>query len=382
MQPVIRVALLATVVDFGGIESVLLTLLRHMGPGVKLFPLLFTRRDKKANYFFESLDALNVPYDTIYVDTSRYKYVNPIRNISETIARFRKQRFDLIHSHGYRADLIGLVIAKYFSLPIVSTCHGFISIDQRLSLYNKLDIFLLRYFNRVIAVSERMKIDLVEKGIDDIQIQVITNAVSEQTRSDTAAIRREMRARMGIGNEEFVFGFVGRLSEEKGLAYLVEAMKQRSKRDDPWRLVLLGEGAHRSVLDQAIRDAGIEGKVFFAGFQNSTVAWYPMMDAFVLPSLSEGTPMALLEAMTNGLPIIATSVGGIPAILSCGENGILVPPTDPYALLDAMRSVAENKELRDRLSTGAIRSIRRHYSVGNWITKVAEVYTTTLQQTQ
>lgn len=382
MQPVIRVALLATVVDFGGIESVLLTLFRHMVPGVELFPLLFTRTDKEANYFFESLDVLNVPYDIIYVDTSKYKYVNPIRNIGETIARFRKQRFDLIHSHGYRADLIGLVTSKYFSLPIVSTCHGFISIDQRLSVYNKLDIFLLRYFNRVIAVSERMKNDLVAKGLDDKKIQLITNAVSQQPRSDTAAIRREARARMGIGEEEFVFGFVGRLSEEKGLDYVVEAMKQRSQKDDPWRLVLLGEGPHRSTLDQAVRDAGLEDKVLFVGFQNFTASWYPMMDAFVLPSLTEGTPMALLEAMANGLPVIATSVGGIPAVLSSGENGILVPPADPDGLFDAMRSIAENDDLRTRLSIGAIASIRRDYSVRKWIKKVVEVYTTTLQQTR
>lgn len=379
VQSVIRVALLATVVDFGGIERVLLTLLRRMEPGIELFPILFTRTEAKGNCFLKSLETLKIPYHTIYVNTSRYKYLNPLRNIGETIARLKGGRFDLIHTHGYRADLIGLVVSKYFSLPIVSTCHGFISTDRQLSFYNRLDIFLLRYFNRVIAVSDRMKGDLVEKGIDEKKIQMITNAVWDGPRSDTAGIRRETRSRMGIEEEEFVFGFVGRLSEEKGLDSLIEALKRWSMKGDPWRLVLLGDGPRRGVLEQSVRDFGLADKMLFAGFQSDTAGWYAAFDAFVLPSLTEGAPMALLEAMANGLPVIATSVGGVPALLSKGENGMLVPPGDPEKLLEAMRSIAGDRDLRTRLSGGALRSIQRNHDVRDWIKKVIEVYTAAVQ---
>jgi glycosyltransferase involved in cell wall biosynthesis len=382
MQRAPRVALLATIVDFGGIERVLLTLLRHIGAEIELFPVLFTRAEARRNYFFKSLEALGVPYDTIDLSSSRYKYLNPLRNIGETIARFKAGRFDLIHTHGYRADLIGLVVSKYCGLPIVSTCHGFISIDWHLSMYNRLDVFLLRYFNRIIAVSERMKRELVEKGINEDKIQVITNAVWNESRSDTERIRSETRLRMGIGEDEFVLGFVGRLSEEKGLNYLVEAVKQWTPKDNRWRLVLVGDGPQRSALEQAVRDFGLAGKVLFAGFQSNTAAWYPAMDAFVLPSLTEGTPMVLLEAMANGIPVIATAVGGVPAIISSGESGILVPPADPLGLLAAMQSVARDRDLRTRLCISATQLIRRDHSVSSWIKKVTEVYTTTLQRRQ
>lgn len=380
MQPAIRIALLATVVDFGGIERVLLTMLRNMDTEIELTPILFTRTDTKEKSFFDFLRDLHVPHDMIYVNTSRVKYINPLRNIVEAIACFRRKRFDLIHTHGYRADLIGLIVSKCFSLPIVATCHGYISNDRHLNLYNGLDVFLLRYFDRVIAVSDRMKKDLVGKRVDKGKIHVITNAVWDAAVADTNGIRSKIRSRLGIGDREFVFGFVGRLSEEKGLDYLVEAVKRLPTGGEGWRLILLGEGPQRGLLEKEVQGCGLGDKVLFVGFQADTAAWYPAMDAFVLPSLTEGTPMALLEAMANGLPVIASSVGGVPAILSSGENGILVPPADPTGLVEAMQAVAGSRELRMKLSDGAIRSVRENHDVNSWIRKVSEVYRMMLQE--
>jgi glycosyltransferase involved in cell wall biosynthesis len=373
----LRVALLATVVDFGGIERVLLTLLRHMEKDVKLWPLLYTRGDGKPNPFLESLVASGVSYQAIHVDASKWKYLNPLRNIGETLAQLGAGHFDLIHTHGYRADLIGFIAARRFGIPIVSTCHGFISIDRHLSLYNRLDIFVLRYFDRVIAVSERMKRDLVEKGVDARRIQVIANAIQIAPEADRERTRRTTRTRMGIGEEEFVFGFVGRLSEEKGLRYLLEAFSRCKAADARWRLVLVGDGPQREALDKTVHDLGLVAKVDFAGFQRDTAAWYYAMDAFVLPSLTEGTPMVVLEAMAHGVPVIATSVGGLPSVITSGENGILVRPAEPSELLKAMRSIAGNRELRRRLCGNAADAIRRDYGVDDWIRKVSQVYAAT-----
>lgn len=380
MQRRLRVALLATVVDFGGSERVLLTLLQNMQADVVLCPVLFTRGENEGNHFLESLEARKVPYDAIAVDASRFKYINPLRNIGEAIDRIKGRNFDLIHSHGYRADFIGLIVSRYLGLPIVSTCHGYISTDWRLSFYNRLDTFLLRYFNRVIAVSESMRADLIERGVAEDKIQVVANAVLVESRSDSAQNRREIRLRLGIEPDEFVFGYIGRLSEEKGLGYLIEALKGWEPKDFRWRLVLVGDGPNRSPLEDAVRSHELTERVFFAGFQPDTAAWYPAMDAFVLPSLTEGTPMALLEAMAIGLPVIATSVGGVPALVSNGENGILVPPSDPSSLQGAMQSIARDGDLRRRLCSRALDLIRRDYNVPDWIRNVTEIYATTLQE--
>jgi glycosyltransferase involved in cell wall biosynthesis len=313
----------------------------------------------------------------MHVDASRWTYLNPLRNIRETLAHLRADRFDLVHTHGYRADLIGFIAARRLGIPIVSTCHGFISIDRHLSLYNRLDVFLLRHFNGVIAVSERMKRDLVEKGVDAGRIQVIANAIQIEPAADGEETRRTTRARIGIGPEDFVFGFVGRLSEEKGLRYLLEAFRQCKPGDGRWRLVLVGDGPQRGALEKTVHDLGLVAKVAFAGFQSDTAAWYHAMDAFVLPSLTEGTPMVVLEAMAHGVPVIATSVGGLPAVIASGENGILVRPAQPSELLGAMRSIAGNRELRRRLCGNAADAVRRDYGVDDWIRKVSQVYAAT-----
>jgi glycosyltransferase involved in cell wall biosynthesis len=377
VQRSLRVALLATVVEFGGIERVLLTLLQHMPADIELCPLLFTRKQAKPNHFLDGLEALKVPYDTIAIDTSRYKYFNPLKNIGEAITRFRSARYDLIHSHGYRANLIGFALSRYFGVPIVSTCHGYISTDWHLSLYNRLDVYLLRYFNHVIAVSERLKTDLVQKGVDERKIRVVTNALQDACGSDRATLRAQTRRRIGIEEGEFVFGFVGRLSEEKGIAHLLEALKQWTSGASRWRLVLVGDGPDRAQLERTARAFDLGERVIFAGFQTDTAQWYSAMDAFVLPSLTEGTPMVLLEAMASGLPLIATAVGGVPAMIRNGENGLLVPPANPMRLLEAMQATAANRELRERLSVGAAGSVRRDHSVAAWIEQVADVYTAT-----
>jgi len=380
MRPTLRVALFATVVDFGGIERVLLNLFEHIDPGIRLFPILFTRLETRTNYFMKRVEALQIPHAVIYVNESRYKYWNPLKNIREVISYSRGKQFDLIHTQGYRADLIGLVASKYFRLPIVSTCHGFISNDKNLSFYIKLDVFLLKYFNQIIAVSEKMKQELISKGVDEKKVQVITNAVWDGARSDTTEIRKETRSRLGIRGEEFVFGFVGRLSEEKGVDYLLEAVKQGLAIGNPWRLILVGDGSQRALLEQTVQNAGLTDQVIFAGFQNNTANWYPAMDAFVLPSLTEGTPMALLEAMANGIPAIATSVGGVPALLTNAENGLLVPSASPVRLVEAMRSLAGDHQLRARLSANAIRTIQRDHDIKSWVKKVSEVYISTAQK--
>ena len=382
MQRRLRVALLATVVEFGGIERVLLTLLKHMRVDIELCPLLFTRSKTKRNHFLESLEALKVPYDTIALDASRSKYLGPLKNLGEAIARFRRSRYDLIHTHGYRADVIGFAVSRYFSLPIVATCHGYISTDWHLRLYNKLDLYVLRHFNRVIAVSEQMKKDLVQTGVDESRIRVITNALQDESGSDRTKLRDQTRRQLGIREGEFVFGFVGRLSEEKGLAHLLQALKHWTSAARPWRLVIVGDGPHRAELERAVRALDMNERVIFAGFQTHTTRWYSAMDAFVLPSLTEGTPMVLLEAMASGLPIIASCVGGVPELISSGENGLLVPSANPMRLLEALQLIAANPDLGQRLSVNAASSVRSNHGVAAWIKQVADVYTAALHVAQ
>lgn len=380
MSRPIRVVLLTTSIEFGGIERFLLNLVRHMGGGVEFSVVVFTRSDTKDKTFFDHLQALGVRYEAIYVDAFKPKYLNALRNVAEVGAVLRSREFDLIHSHGYRADVIGLILSKLLGLPLVSTCHGFIFNDRRLRMYIGLNVFLLRYCATVIAVSATMKQDLVTKGVRASKIRVVTNAVCSVTGGSNRVSRREVRSREGFEDSDFVFGYVGRLSEEKGLDHLMRAACSLSAEKRTARLLIVGDGPRRETLEQFVRDHRLDDRVAFVGFQSDTSDWYSAMDAFVLPSLTEGTPMALLEAMAHGLPVIATSVGGVPAVLTNGEDGLLVPPADADRLSMAMKQILADCTLRETLSSGALRTVRDRYNVEAWTGKVREVYVATMQR--
>jgi glycosyltransferase involved in cell wall biosynthesis len=369
----IRVALFATSVAFGGIERVVLNLLRHMPPGVEIVPIVFTRTDCEDQTFFERLREMGLPHETLYVNShTPALIVNPVVNLAQAIRIVKNGRFDLIHSHGYRADAFVLVVAKYLGLPFVSTVHGFTPTDPRLRLWCELDARLLRFFPRVMAVSAPMKDQLVAYGLDAARVDVVINAVEEAAQSGSS--RKEMRLRLGISESEFVFGFVGRLSDEKGVDHLLQAAESLVAQERSARFVIVGDGPRKDDLLEATRSRGLEGKVDFVGFQSNTAPWYETFDAFVLPSLSEGTPMALLEAMAHGLPSVATAVGGVPQVVSDGENGLLVPSADRTKLCDAMRSLMTNAQLRAKLSEGAVELVRGSYGVDAWIEHVQDVY--------
>ena len=373
-----RVAVLATAVDFGGIEKVLLTLLGNMEQDVELVPIVFTRSDGRSRAFFDQLARLRTPTRTLFVDRSRLKYLNPIRNIVEAIGLLKHERVDLIHSHGYRADLIALVVSRVLGIPVVSTCHGFTPIDRRLAFYSGLNVLMLRRFTRVMAVSTRMRDDLVGQGIQSDRVVVVTNAIEPVAESARQIARHDVRSRLQIGEHEIVFGYVGRLSDEKGVEHLLSALACRAP-EPPWRLLIVGDGPRRRDLEQAASRTGLAERITFAGFQSDASAWYAAMDLFVLPSLTEGTPMALLEAMIRRLPVVATAVGGVPAIVSNRSNGILVPAGNPQALSDALSELANDDALRVRLSNAGYETVHERYDVGTWVSRVRSVYQQALE---
>ena len=164
-----------------------------------------------------------------------------------------------------------------------------------------MDLWALRLCKRVLAVSDGIRNGLEERGIKKERIWVITNAVPVPplARQNDKG-RRCFRQQHGISPEEFVFVYVGRLSEEKGLHYLLEAIAGMIRSAICARLVLIGDGPQHKMLEQRVAELGLERQVSLTGFQKQISPWLAIADCFVLPSLTEGTPMALLEARAAG----------------------------------------------------------------------------------
>lgn len=173
---------------------------------------------------------------------------------------------------------------------------------------------------------------------------------------------------------DFVLGYVGRLSVEKGLKYLLMACAALVASGVPLRALIVGEGPQRNELEEMSRQLGLGERIVFTGFKEEVAEWITCMDVFVLPSLTEGSPMALLEAMTFGAPVVATAVGGVPQIVQHGETGILVSPGKSEELESALLALFRDPAQRQALARNSLELARTRYSVERWIGHIESEY--------
>ena len=374
-----NIAHILTPIEFGGLERVALNFIKNVDKSrYHVTPILLVRPWEKDNVFMKYLTDEGIEYKLIPVAIKPREegrdYFRVLRCFREIYSLLDGGSYELVHTHGYFADIIGLPVARYLGIPTVSTCHGYIRNDNKLKIYNLLDIITLRLSNRIIAVSESIKLELCRKGIKEDKVVVISNAIQCEHPTNREETRKIQRGVIGVHEDEFLIGYVGRLSEEKGVKYLIEAQATLHNHDVRLKTVIIGDGPKREELMEMVDACKLNQQVFFLGFQDKLEKWFPAIDLFVLPSLTEGTPMSLLEAMSYGIPVVATAVGGVPQIITSGENGILIPPGSVESLKRAIVSLYKDRELRWNISNNAYISVNMNYSLRNWLLNIYSEY--------
>jgi len=375
----IKVAYILTPVEFAGAEKVNLTFLSNVNRDqFDIHPILLVRPWEQDNLFIRLLNKSDYSINTIPVAlkprSDGRDYFRVARCVLYLYRILSKESFDLVHTHGYFADIISTPICKILNIPHLTTCHGLIfSKDMR--LYNTLGMLNYRYCKRIISVSSQTKDYLVKNGINESKIVVIQNAIqSSYKEEDFVRIRINTRQYLNVPDETLVIGFIGRLSEEKGVHFLIKAASVLKERNEKFKIIIIGDGPERKQLENLVRSEGLNTDILFAGFQNSIEEWMPVFDIFVLPSLTEGTPMALLEAMSFGIPVIASAVGGVPRVIENGVNGILIEPGNILDLCCNLQMLITDRELRKKLGTEALITINRDFDVREWCRNIEKEY--------
>jgi len=236
---------------------------------------------------------------------------------------------DVLHCHDYKSIVYGRLASDGLGVARVATLHGWLDGNLRLRLYRWLERRALRRFDRICAVSPAIRETLVAAGLDERRVRRVDNGI------DTARFRPAPLplAPRGPG---ILVGTAARLSPEKNLPMLVDAVAECRRRGLPLRLDVIGDGAGRAALERQVARLGLGDAVRLRGELAQPERWYPTLDAFVLPSLTEGMPMTVLEAMACGLPVVATAVGAVPELLDGLPVRRIVPPGDRAALVDAL----------------------------------------------
>jgi glycosyltransferase involved in cell wall biosynthesis len=275
-------------------------------------------------------------------------------------------RPDVVHTHGYRAD----VVAGYAVGPRalrVTTVHGFTGGDWKNRLYEWLQVWAYRHFDAVVAVSRSVRERLQERGVRASRLELIPNAFS----ATGALSRSDARAELGLPADAPVVGWVGRLSFEKGADLLLAAAARLT--DRRVRVSIIGDGQERAALEAQAAALGIGDRITWHGFVPRAGRLMPAFDLFVLSSRTEGTPIALFEAMAAAVPAVVTTVGGVPDVLD-PQTGWLIQADSPDQLAQAIEHALSARPEAERRAAGARERLARDFATGPWIDRYLELY--------
>ena len=348
----------------GGMERIVqLLALGQIGAGEEVHVAAVLEPATARHPLLETLAAGGVITHPIVVTGRRYWRERAA--VAELAHRLRP---DVVHTHGYRPDLVDAGAARRLGIPTVTTAHGFTGGDWKNRLYERLQRRAYRVFDAVVVVSRPLVDRLVQEGVSPQRVHFVQNAWQETTPPlDRATARRALT----LPEDGFVIGWVGRLGAEKGPDVLVDAVTHLT--DLPVTVSMVGDGPEHSALTSQARRFGIERRVRLHGTIPDVASHFTAFDVFVLSSHTEGTPIVLFEAMAAGVPIIATRVGGVPDVVSSPE-AMLVAAADPVALAAAIRAVYRDPALARARAQRADARLRSHFAMGPWLDKYAAVY--------
>jgi glycosyltransferase involved in cell wall biosynthesis len=288
-------------------------------------------------------------------------------------ALLRKLEIDVVQTHGYGATTFGRAAA--FRLGIGSVLHEHANLTDTPWFQKIPDRLLNPVTDVAIAVSESTRDFCIRarKLSPERVKKVYLGAPLDEFAPSSPEARREARSKLGFGPNEKIVGTVTRLMESKGNRYLVEAASILARTRNDVRVAVVGEGPLLAELEAQARALGVQGRVSFLGFQRDVAAATAAFDVSVFPSLWEGTPLTVFEAMAMRKPIVATSVDGLRDVLRDSDNALVVPPKDASALARALERILDQPALASRLSERALQTSRR-FDIGVFVHKMERLY--------
>lgn len=280
----------------------------------------------------------------------------------------RRWKADLLHTHGYRPDVVDGGAARSLGIGTTATVHGFTGGGWKNRFYEWLQCRAYRRFGAVVAVSRPLRETLISHGVPAERLHVVRNALAKPDFLSREKARERLQVRPG----EYHIGWIGRLSPEKGPDVFLDALAAMETRRGI-RVSIMGDGPLREALHASARDQSLDDAVHFLGSMEDASRLLAGFDLVVLSSRTEGTPMVLLEAMAAGLPTVVTKVGGIPDMVS-EKEAYIIPSEDPRALARALREAREAQEASGSRGQAAQRRFQAESSLEAWVRSYDVVY--------
>jgi glycosyltransferase involved in cell wall biosynthesis len=277
---------------------------------------------------------------------------------------------NVVHAHGYKADIYTYFALRSSRTPLVSTCHTWYDNDLVVSLYGRADRMVLRSYAAIVAVSEEVKQRLLKSGVRKEKIHMLRNGID--LRPFDAAVP-SLRKELSV-NDHLIVGLVGRLANEKGVDIFLHAAARVLTEIPSAKFVIIGEGPDRDKLELLIDNLKLRESVTMLGRRDDMPSVYASLDVMVSSSRQEGLPMAILEGMASRAPLVATAVGEVPTVVLDDRTGVLIPPENEELLAAKIIALLRDPERRTRLGAAARQLIEEKYSAARMTADYLRVY--------
>ena len=359
-----RILYVTTSLGFGGAEKLILYYLKEL--------------DKSKYEFF--VCCLREKPEDLLQDYSNYaEVINlKIRNkfnpstIFKLLKVFKKLKPDIIHTHLFQPRVYTSIVRLFYNHSVFIT-HKHNNVNLRKHhIFILMEMFANLSYKKIIAISKSVKDSLKRfEFIPDEKIYVLPNCINFND------FRKNVDYKENTDKKQLVIGVVGRLERQKGIKYLLMAMKYILSKFPNARLEIIGDGSLYSELKEISVKLGISNSVIFFGKFANVIPFYNKMDVFVLPSIYEGFGIVLLEAMASGVPVVATNVEGIKEVVIDSKCGLLVLPENPESIAKAVLTIIENQNLRKSLISEGVKRAQL-FDVQEHVMKLDKLYTNLL----
>ena len=350
--------------DIGGLETFVLSLLKKMDRSSFNFSVCSMSAGTRLRSEFEQI---GIP---VFVAEKRQGIDH---SLALRLGKFlRRERIHIVHTHNNGPWLYGGVAAKLTGAHLVHTEHSNPFSDRRKVLFG--ERCLAKITDTIISDSSKVANFMIHKQkIEPRKIETILNGVDVEMFQRNIDITAK-RAEFQIGGNELVIGSVGRLVPVKDYLTLLKTFKIIVSKMKNCRLVILGDGVLRAELEAYTETEGLSQNVIFLGSRRDVPEIMPIFDVFTLSSLSEGLPIAILEAMATGVPVVATRVGGVPEVVVDGRTGLLVPPRNPEKLAEAIISILFDRGKIQLMGAAGRLRIEEKFNLTNTARSYEQVY--------
>ena len=263
----------------------------------------------------------------------------------------KSRNIDIIHSHGYKSDILGLIVARLTGIRALTTPHGFVDVsDWKLRMYYNVGNRFFKWFDVVAPLSEQLCLDVEEFGVPKSKIKYIRNGVDLD---EVEAVRANAECTLEKEKGVKRVGFIGQITRRKNVFDILDVFENMHSKYGKLELVLLGDGEQREELQNYANKLNSGLSIKFLGFQDNRLEWLRTFDIFVITSTLEGIPRCLMEAMAMGVPVAAYNIPGVDQLITHGDTGLLAPLGDKQELSDCWEKILYKENYAKEISDSA-----------------------------